>query len=126
MQQTSLWGIANKAAQNKAYRFRNLFGMLKVSFLFWCWTFINRKASAGIDRVSAIEYEENLIDNLKHLVKSVKEKRYRAKLVLRKYIPKGEGKLRPLGIPAIADKLLQLGVAKILEAIYEQDFLSCS
>lgn len=87
MQQTSLWGIANKAAQNKAYRFRNLFGMLDVSFLFWCWTFINRKASAGIDRVSAIEYEENLIDNLKQLVKSVKEKRYRAKLVLRKVYP---------------------------------------
>jgi len=126
MQPTSLWGIANKAAQNKAYRFRNLFGMLNVSFLFWCWTFINRKASAGIDRVSAIEYEENLIDHLKQLVKTVKEKRYRAKLVLRKYIPKGDGKLRPLGIPVIADKLLQLGVAKILEAIYEQDFLKCS
>jgi retron-type reverse transcriptase len=59
-------------------------------------------------------------------VQSVKEKRYRAKLVLRKYIPKGDGKLRPLGIPVIADKLLQLGVAKILEAIYEQDFLECS
>jgi group II intron reverse transcriptase/maturase len=126
MQQTSLLGIANKAAQNKAYRFRNLFGMLNVSFLFWCWTFINRKASAGIDQVSALGYEENLIDNIQQLVQSVKEKRYRAKLVLRKYIPKGEGKLRPLGIPVIADKLLQLGVAKILEAIYEQDFLECS
>jgi len=51
---------------------------------------------------------------------------YRAKLVLRKYIPKVGGKLRPLGIPAIADKLLQLAVAKILEAIYEQDFLKSS
>jgi retron-type reverse transcriptase len=47
-------------------------------------------------------------------------------LVLRKYIPKTGGNLRPLGIPAIADKLLQLAVAKILAAIYEQDFLSCS
>jgi retron-type reverse transcriptase len=107
MQQTSLLGIANKAAQNKAYRFRNLFGMLNVSFLFWCWTFINRKASAGIDQVSALGYEENLIDNIQQLVQSVKEKRYRAKLVLRKYIPKGDGKLRPLGIPVIADKLYQ-------------------
>ncbi len=56
----------------------------------------------------------------------LKANTYKAKLVLRKYIPKTDGKLRPLGIPAIADKLLQRGVAKILEAIYEQDFLTCS
>jgi group II intron reverse transcriptase/maturase len=126
MEQTSLRGIANKAAQNKAYRFRNLFGLLNASFLFWCWDFINRKASAGVDRVDALMYEDNLVGNIKALAQSVKEKRYRAKLVLRKYIPKGSGKLRPLGIPVIADKLLQTAVAKVLEAIYEQDFLSCS
>jgi len=126
MKQTSLQGIANKAAQNKAYRFRNLFGLLSAGFLLWCWNYINRRASAGVDRIDVSEYELDLIGNIKQLAKSVKEKRYRAKLVLRKYIPKGDGKFRPLGIPAIADKLLQLAVSKILEAIYEQDFLSCS
>lgn len=126
MEQTSLRGIANKAAQNKTYRFRNLFGLLTVSFLFSCWEFINKRASAGVDRVDARMYEENLIGNIEQLVQQVKEKKYRTKLVLRKYIPKLGGKLRPLGIPAIADKLLQMAVAKILEAIYEQDFLSCS
>ena len=126
MEQTSLRGIANKAVQDKTYRFRNLFGLLTVGFLFWCWDFINKKASAGVDRIDARMYEENLIGNIEQLVGQVKDKKYRTKLVLRKYIPKLGGKLRPLGIPAIADKLLQLAVAKILEAIYEQDFLSCS
>jgi len=126
MEQTSLRGIVNKAAQNKTYRFRNLFGLLTVGFLFSCWEFINKRASAGVDGIDARAYEENLIGNIEQLVLQVKEQKYRAKLVLRKYIPKLGGKLRPLGIPAMADKLLQLAVAKILEAIYEQDFLSCS
>ena len=126
MEQTSLRGIANKAAQDKTYRFRNLFGLLTVGFLFWCWGFINKKASAGVDRIDARMYEEHLIGNIEQLVEQVKGKTYRTKLVLRKYIPKLGGKLRPLGIPAIADKLLQLAVAKILEAIYEQDYLGCS
>lgn len=126
MKQTSLQGIANKAAQDKTYRFRNLFGVLTAGFLLWCWDFINRRASAGVDRLDAIAYEDNLIGNVQQLAQQVKEGTYRAKLVLRKWIPKAGGKLRPLGIPAIADKLLQLSVAKLLEAIYEQDFLPCS
>ena len=126
MKQTSLQGIANKATQDKTYRFRNLFGLLTTGFLFWCWDFINRKAIAGIDGLDAQAYEENLLPNIEQLVNQLKANTYKAKLVLRKYIPKTDGKLRPLGIPAIADKLLQRGVAKILEAIYEQDFLTCS
>jgi len=126
MKQTSQQGIANKAAQDKTYRFRNLFGVLTTGFLFWCWDFINRKASAGVDKLDAIAYEDNLIGNIQQLAQQVKEGTYRAKLVLRKYIPKAGGKLRPLGIPTIADKLLQLAVVKLLEAIYEQDFLPCS
>ena len=124
--QTSLRGIANKAAQNKAYRFQNLINLLTESFLLNCWCFINKRAAAGVDRISASEYAENLESNVKSLFDSVKGGGYRAKLVLRKYIPKLGGKMRPLGIPAIADKLLQTAVAKILEAIYEQDFLACS
>src|SRR5664279_4726463 len=126
MKQTSLQGIANKAAQHKTYRFRNLFGMLTAGSLIWRWDFLNRRASAGVDRRDAIAYEDNLIGNIQQLAQQVKQGTYRAKLVLRKYIPKAGGKLRPLGIPAIADKLLQLAVAKVLEAIYEQDFLGCS
>ena len=76
-------------------------------------------------RCSAQEYEQHLDENIHHLVERLKQKRYRAKLVRRQYIPQGDGTQRPLGIPAVEDKLLQLAVARLLEAIYEQDFLRC-
>ncbi|MFZ1291455.1 MAG: group II intron reverse transcriptase/maturase [Melioribacteraceae bacterium] len=90
------------------------------------WKYLNKSASCGIDRMSAKEYEMNLGSNVKELVAKLKRKGYRAKLVRRKYIPKTEGKLRPLGIPATEDKLLQVAVARILNAIFEQEFLPCS
>jgi len=124
--QTSLRGIANKAAQDKGHKFRNLFGLLNAGFLLWCWQFVNKRAAVGVDRQSAEQFAQDLEGNVETLAESVKNAGYKAKLVLRKYIPKLNGKLRPLGIPAIADKLLQIAVAKILEAIYEQDFLPCS
>jgi RNA-directed DNA polymerase len=64
--------------------------------------------------------------NLTDLVGRLKRKAYRARLVRRKYIPKGNGKLRPLGIPVLEDKLLQMAVTQILLVIYEMDFLPCS
>lgn len=126
MKQTSLLGIARKAASDKAHRFRNLFGLLTVGYLVACWRLINKRAAYGVDRVDARAYEANLQANVEGLVAAVKGGWYRAKLVLRRYIPKLNGKMRPLGIPAIADKVLQMGVSKILEEIFEQDFLDCS
>jgi RNA-directed DNA polymerase len=123
---TSLQGIAKKAARQKGYRFRNLYGMLDEDFLKQCWRDIRKDAAAGVDQVSAQAYEQHLEENLHRLVERLKQKRYRAKLVRRHYIPKGDGTQRPLGIPAVEDKLLQLAVARLLEAIYEQDFLRCS
>jgi len=124
--QTSLWAIAKKSAKVKSHRFGNLFRLLNNESLLWCWSFLNKKAAPGIDRVTANEYAQNLHVNIATLAAKVKTKRYHAKLVRRQYIPKSNGKLRPLGIPATDDKVLQMAVAKILEAIYEQDFLGCS
>jgi group II intron reverse transcriptase/maturase len=97
--------------------------MLNEENLLDSWRYLKKDAASGIDRVSARVYEENLVENVRSLVERVKGKRYRAKLVRRQYIPKGGGKYRPLGIPAIEDKLLQKAVTRILEAIFEQDFL---
>ena len=124
--QTSLLGIAKKASSNKRYRFRNLYRELNEEMLRDSWRLLRKDAALGVDLISAAEYEANLEENIHQLVERLKRKRYRAKLVRRHYIPKGEGKMRPLGIPAIEDKLLQLAVKRLLEAIYEQDFLTCS
>ncbi len=124
--QTTLQGIAQKAKRLKKYRFRNLYREINVDALKWAWKFINKKASAGIDKVTAREFEQDLDENISDTVTNLKQKRYRAKFVRRAHIPKGKGKTRPLGIPALIDKLIQVVVAKILGAIYEQDFTANS
>ena len=123
---TSLQGIAEKAQRQKQYRFRNLYGMLNEELLTESWREIKKSAASGVDQISAQVYEQNLAGNIQDLVERLKQKRYRAKLVKRHYIPKGNGKLRPLGIPAVEDKLLQVAATRLLAAIYEQDFLPCS
>ncbi len=123
---TFLQGIAKKAQEQPKHRFGNLYELLNEAYLKECWCDIRKDAAYGVDRVSAQEYARNLEENISGLVERLKRKQYRAKLVRRQYIPKGGGKLRPLGIPAIEDKLLQLAVTRILQAIYEQDFLRCS
>ena len=123
---TSLQGIAKRAGEQKKHRFQDLYRMLNEEFLKDCWRDIRKDAASGVDEVSAEQYEENLEENVRELVERLKRKRYRARLVKRAYIPKGDGRKRPLGIPVIEDKLLQMGVKRILEAIYEQDFLPCS
>jgi group II intron reverse transcriptase/maturase len=79
-----------------------------------------------VDRVTFEGYQKNLEANLNDLVGRLKRKAYRARLVRRKYIPKGKDKWRPLGIPVLEDKLLQVAATQILMAIYEMDFLPCS
>ena len=123
---TSLRGIAQKAQEHKQHRFQDLYRLLNEELLLECWRDIRKDAASGVDRVSAHDYEQNLDENIRQLVERLKRKSYRAKLVRRQYIPKTDGRWRPLGIPATEDKLLQLAVTRILEAIYEQDFLRCS
>jgi group II intron reverse transcriptase/maturase len=89
---------------------------------------LTRKDGAvGVDGQRAKEYEENLEENLRDLLKRFKAGTYKAPPVRRVYIPKGDGKrTRPIGIPTFEDKVLQRAVAMVLEAVYEQDFLDAS
>jgi len=85
-----------------------------------------KDGATGIDGVTAQEYEANLEANLRDLLERIKSGRYRAPPVRRTYIPKADGSQRPLGIPTFEDKVAQRAIAMVLEAVYEQDFLSCS
>jgi len=124
--QTSLRGIAIKAKQKKNHKFGNLYRLLNKDALYLAWKEINKKAATGVDGETVMEFERNLDANLDTIVEELKSKKYKAKLVKRVNIPKGNGKTRPLGLPALRDKIVQKAVANILEAIYEQDFLKCS
>ena len=76
---TSLRGIANKARKDATYRFGNLYTMLTVTNLLYCWRYVNKKAVPGVDKVTAQEYEKNLSTHVTDLVERLKRKAYRAK-----------------------------------------------
>ena len=80
----------------------------------------------GIDRVTKEAYDANIEENLRDLLKRMKSFSYRPLPVRRTYIPKPNGKMRPLGIPAYEDKLVQGVMARILNEVYEPRFLNCS
>lgn len=122
----SLQGIANKADQQHDYRFLNLYTMLNKEFLLDSWRYLKKNVASGVDGLSAGEYEKELESNIENLVERLKKKSYRAKLVKRHYIPKGKDNQRPLGIPVVEDKLLQLSVSRILHVLYEPLFLRYS
>lgn len=98
----------------------------------WAWMYeayhLTRKdGAAGIDGVTAAEYEGDLRGNLEDLLGRFKTGGYKAPPVRRVHIPKGDGsKTRPIGIPTLEDKVLQRAVAMVLEAVYEQEFLDYS
>jgi|HubBroStandDraft_6_1064221.scaffolds.fasta_scaffold113683_2 RNA-directed DNA polymerase len=123
---TFLRAIADKAQRDRDHRFGDLYRHLDQQTLRASFKLLRKEAACGVDGVTFQEYEQNLDANLDKLVERLEGKSYRARLVRRKYIPKDNGKLRPLGILVLEDKLVQCAVTQILLAIYEADFLPCS
>lgn len=87
---------------------------------------IERNAAAGIDGETWQRYGEDLEANLADLSERLKRGAYRAKPVRRAYIPKADGRMRPLGVPTLEDKIVQRAVVEVLNAVYEHDFLGFS
>lgn len=120
--QTKLERIADKSANENRPIFTSLYHLLNEERLLSCHKELNGKKAVGIDEVTKEEYNQNLESNIKDLVKRLKNKAYKPKPTLRVYIPKANGKKRPLGIASYEDKIVQLGLKKILEAVYEPKF----
>jgi group II intron reverse transcriptase/maturase len=100
--------------------------LINEEMLIECFHLLKRRAAPGVDGVTVSEYEKGLKGRIEELVQRLREKRYRAPLVRRRYIEKTGGKLRPLGIPTVEDKLVQMAAKRVLEAIYEEDFMESS
>jgi RNA-directed DNA polymerase len=125
---TQLDQIAEKARSEPKLRFTALAHLLTPGFLMETWKQMNRRGASGIDGETMTEFEQNLEARVQDLCARLKQGAYRAPPVRRVEIPKGPGKdgTRPLGIPTVEDRLLQRAVARILEAVFEADFLDCS
>jgi RNA-directed DNA polymerase len=103
---------------DKVYELRNLFE---------AWKAVKRnKGAAGADRVSLAQFEQNLEANLRRLHQQLREGTYKPPPVRRVYIDKADGSKRPLGIPAVADRVVQMAATRVLTPIFEAGFLPCS
>lgn len=123
--ETKLARIAELAKTKPDTKFTFLVHLLSEELLKQCHHELPSKKATGIKGTTKEIYGEQLDENISDLVKRLKQKSYRQVPVRRTYIPKvGSDKMRLLGIPEYEDKIVQKGITKILNAIYEQDFLT--
>ena len=118
--------VRRVARKDKDVRFTALLHHVDVDRLRVAYSGVRPKAAPGVDGVTWHDYGQDLEENLRDLHARVHRGGYRAKPSRRAYIPKPDGRQRPLGIAALEDKLLQRAVVEVLNAIYEQDFLGFS
>ncbi|VCZ61614.1 Group II intron-encoded protein LtrA [Klebsiella pneumoniae] len=117
---------AEAAKQRKKERFTALFHLLTVEALEAAFLSLSRKAAAGVDGIRWMDYAGNMKNNITDLHRRLHQGSYRAQPGRRHYIPKADGKQRPLGIASLEDKIVQYALVKILNAVYENDFMGFS
>ena len=121
--------LSTKAKQQKRYRFYSLYGQIShPETLRAAWEQVRANAgAAGVDGIGFAQIEHRGLERwLEELGIELREKTYRCQAVRRVYIPKANGKLRPLGIPTIRDRVVQCAVLLLMEPIFEADFEDCS
>jgi RNA-directed DNA polymerase len=114
--------VRQVAVRDKDARFTALLHHVSLHRLGLAFDEVNPEAAPGVDGMSWQEYEQNLGANLRDLHERVQSGRYRASPSRRAYIPKADGRQRPLGIATLEDKIVQRAVAEVLNAVYEADF----
>lgn len=120
--ETKLIKIAEIAKERPKEKFTSLYHYINKDMLLKCHKQLLGNKATGIDDVTKKEYSKDLNNNIDDLVKRLRNHSYKPQAVKGVYIPKGDGKTRPLGIPSYEDKLVQMALNKILQAIYESDF----
>lgn len=122
-------GLYRKAKQDKAFRFYVLYDKLTLDYMLKeAWKRVKQnKGAAGYDRMSIADVEKYGVNQyLCELADEIKRETYKAQPVLRVYIPKANGKMRPLGIPTVKDRIVQMCCKLVIEPIFEADFQDCS
>ena len=118
----ALGRVREVAARDKGARFTALLHHVDLSRLRRAYWAIRRQAAPGVDGVTWVEYGQDLEANLQDLHARVQSGGFRAKPSRRVYIPKADGRQRPLGIASLEDKIVQRAVVEVLNAVYEVDF----
>jgi group II intron reverse transcriptase/maturase len=124
---SALERVRQAAKRDKDLRFTSLFHLVyPIECLRWAYHALKRDASAGVDGVTWQAYGTKLQENLADLSERLRRGAYHARPARRVYILKPDGRQRPLGVPALEDKIVQKAVVRVLNAIYEVDFKSFS
>jgi group II intron reverse transcriptase/maturase len=125
--QSALDRVRQAAHRDKGLRFTSLWHhVYDIERLREAYRAIKHDASAGVDGQTWQEYGQELESNLKDLSERLAQGRYRARPVKRVYIPKADGRQRPIGMPVLEDKIVQRATVQVLNAVYETDFLGFS